>query len=202
MCNEHENKTDLTPECTKTVKHPPESKRFLVVYVFGLFSVALALILLSFVSQTQNEREVLTLSEQLNAKQAELEQQTSSLQGTESRAEVLQQTVLDQEALIAQYEVKLENQTKLYNYFAFAYDVDANYEQITEAWQAQQQAEKMAQALADMMYAVTTGDVDELENARQIFVETYDITPETTSMTDEQLAIFAYCSSFITMDIE
>lgn len=200
MCNECENKADLPENSMPNGKHPPESKRFLVVYVFGLFSVALALILLSFISQTQNEREVLTLSEQLTAKQAELEQQTSSLQGTESRAQILQQTVIDQEAIIFQYEEKLENQQKLFDYFASAYDTDADFEQIIQAWQDEQQMQNMAQALADMVYAVAMNDVNAVENLQQIFVQTYDISLESTSMTPEQLVIFEYCSGFITME--
>ena len=44
----------------------PESKKFLVFYVIGLFCVALALILLSYIAQVRSDRRLNELTNQLS----------------------------------------------------------------------------------------------------------------------------------------
>ena len=66
----------------------PESKKFLVFYVIGLFCVALALILLSYIAQVRSDRRLNELTNQLST-------QTSA-------AEVLQQSVEEQTKVLNQ----------------------------------------------------------------------------------------------------
>lgn len=67
----------------------PESKKFLVFYVIGLFCVALALILLSYIAQVRADRRLNELSSQLST-------QTSAAEGANARVQVLQQSVEEQ----------------------------------------------------------------------------------------------------------
>lgn len=73
----------------------PESKRFLVFYVIGLFCVALALILLSYVAQVRSDRRLSELTNQLST-------QTSAAEGANARVQVLQQSVEEQTKVLNQ----------------------------------------------------------------------------------------------------
>lgn len=77
-----------------------ESKRYLVFYVIALFSVALVLILLSYMTQVKADRELATMGVQL-------EQQTTAVKGAEARMEVLQRTVEEQTVKLKDAEEKL-----------------------------------------------------------------------------------------------
>ena len=81
-----------------------ESKRYLVFYVIALFSVALVLILLSYMTQVKADRELATMGVQL-------EQQTTAVKGAEARMEVLQRAVEEQAAKLEEAEAKLEEAT-------------------------------------------------------------------------------------------
>lgn len=76
-----------------------QSKRFLAFYIIGLFSVALVLILLSYLTQIRAEKQLNSLSDQLN-------QQTTVAQGATQKMEVMQKTLEEQQK-------RLEEQTKL-----------------------------------------------------------------------------------------
>ena len=71
----------------------PESKKFLVFYVIGLFCVALALILLSYVAQVRSDRRLSELTNQLST-------QTSAAEGANARVQVLQQSVEEQSKIL------------------------------------------------------------------------------------------------------
>ena len=88
-----------------------ESKKYLVFYVIGLFCVALALILLSYVSQVRADKRLSELSTQLDT-------QTSAVQGANARVEVLQQSVEEQTKLLNEQQAilyKLMKQTNTDN---------------------------------------------------------------------------------------
>ena len=73
----------------------PESKKFLVFYVIGLFCVALALILLSYIAQVRSDRRLNELTNQLST-------QTSAAEGANARVQVLQQSVEEQTKVLSQ----------------------------------------------------------------------------------------------------
>lgn len=73
----------------------PESKKFLVFYVIGLFCVALALILLSYIAQVRSDRRLNELTNQLST-------QTSAAEGANARVQVLQQAVEEQTKVLNQ----------------------------------------------------------------------------------------------------
>ena len=66
-----------------------QSKRFLAVYIIGLFSVALVLILLSYLTQVRADR-------QLASKDSQLSAQISATQGAVQKMETLQATAEEQ----------------------------------------------------------------------------------------------------------
>lgn len=85
-----------------------ESKKYLVFYVIGLFCVALALILLSYVSQVRADKRLSELSTQLDT-------QTSAVQGANARVEVLQQSVEEQTKLLNEQQTILDKLMKQTN---------------------------------------------------------------------------------------
>lgn len=89
-----------TPE---TEQPHQESKRYLVFYVIALFSVALVLILLSYLTQVKADRELATMGVQL-------QQQVTAVEGAQARTELLQQTVEEQTKQIKQLEDELDDQ--------------------------------------------------------------------------------------------
>lgn len=70
-----------------------QSKRFLVVYIIGLFSVALVLILLSYLTQVRANR-------QLESYKNQVSEQTSVAQGAQQQMDALQNTVQEQQKRI------------------------------------------------------------------------------------------------------
>ncbi len=76
-------------ECAK--KH---SKRFLVVYIIGLFSVALVLILLSYLTQVRANKQLATLQDQVTT-------QTTVAQGAQQQIQQLQTTLEEQQKKLA-----------------------------------------------------------------------------------------------------
>lgn len=83
-----------TPE---TEQPHQESKRYLVFYVIALFSVALVLILLSYLTQVKADRELANMGVQL-------QQQTTAVEGAQARMELLQDSLAKQEETIAALE--------------------------------------------------------------------------------------------------
>lgn len=81
-----------------------ESKRYLIFYVIALFSVALVLILLSYLTQVKADRELATMGVQL-------QEQTTAVKGAEARMEVLQRTVEEQAEKLTQLEQQLADET-------------------------------------------------------------------------------------------
>lgn len=82
----------------------PESKKFLVFYVIGLFCVALALILLSYIAQVRSDRRLNELTNQLTT-------QTSAAEGANARVQVLQQSVEEQSKVLNQLMEQTGTQT-------------------------------------------------------------------------------------------
>ncbi len=83
-----------------------QSKHFLSVYIVGLFSIALVLILLSYLTQVR-------AGKQLQAMNDELSQQTSVAQGATQKMNVLQATVEEQSKTIAEQDELLEELMQL-----------------------------------------------------------------------------------------
>ncbi len=120
-----ENKT----AAQQPVEKHQESKRYLVFYVIALFSVALVLILLSYVAQAKADRELATLGVQL-------QEQTTAVQGAEARMEMLQKTVEEQASKLKLLETQLANETEqralyLEKYKAVTTLLDAQNELLT-----------------------------------------------------------------------
>lgn len=78
-----------------------KSKKFLAVYIIGLFSVALVLILLSYLTQVRANQQVDALGHQLT-------QQANVAEGAKANAEKLQKRVTEQEQELAALRGQLE----------------------------------------------------------------------------------------------
>lgn len=76
------------------------SKRYLAFYIIGLFSVALVLILLSYVTQFRADKQLASLN-------SELAQKNTTVQGVQEKLLVLQDTVAQQEQVIQEQEKKI-----------------------------------------------------------------------------------------------
>lgn len=87
--------------CEQMEEHKRQGKHFIVVYIIGLFSVALVLILLSYLTQVRAD-------EQLASKDSELSAQISATQGAVQRMETLQ-------ALNEEQKKQLDQQKKVLN---------------------------------------------------------------------------------------
>lgn len=78
---------DNQKEVEQQKKH---SRRFMVFYVVALFSIALVLILLSYLTQVRSSRQLASLSNELN-------QQATVAQGAQQQMEALQTKVQEQQ---------------------------------------------------------------------------------------------------------
>lgn len=78
----------------------PKSKRYLAFYIIGLFSVALVIILLSYLTQLRADRELANMN---NA----LAQKDTTVQGVQEKMVALQDTVEEQAAQIEKLEQQL-----------------------------------------------------------------------------------------------
>lgn len=96
-----EDKKDTASKTERSCEKHQESKKFLVFYVIGLFCVALALILLSYVSQVRADRRLNELSSQLTT-------QTSAVEGAKARLQVLQQSVEEQGRVLEKQQKTLD----------------------------------------------------------------------------------------------
>lgn len=89
-----EKKTENNP-CEKENKRI--SKRYLAFYIIGLFSVALVLILLSYVTQLRADKQLASLN-------SELAERDTTVQGVQQKLLVLQETVASQDETIKAQE--------------------------------------------------------------------------------------------------
>ncbi|MGE4548224.1 MAG: hypothetical protein AB7C89_01600 [Intestinibacillus sp.] len=128
-------------EASQPEEHKRQSKRFLAVYIIGLFSVALVLILLSYLTQVRADR-------QLASKDSELNAQINATEGAVQKIEALQATAEEQRK-------QLEEQKKVLDSLANTLDAGAGDDlaaaaQLTEdryvALDALQQARRMLEA--------------------------------------------------------
>lgn len=94
---EEENK-NCEADIAKTKK---QSRRFLVVYIVGLFSVALVLILLSYFTQVR-------ANEQLANMKSEVSEQTTVAQGAQQQMLALQSIVEQQQGQIEKYQIEMQ----------------------------------------------------------------------------------------------
>lgn len=83
-----------------------KSKRFLAVYIIGLFSIALVLILLSYLTQVRADK-------QLDAMNHQLSEQVSAAQGATQKMNLLQETVEEQTKKLNEQQKLLEEITEL-----------------------------------------------------------------------------------------
>ena len=100
-----EDKKDTVPKTDSSSEKHQESKKFLVFYVSGLFCVALALILLSYISQVRADRRLNELSSQLTT-------QTSAVEGANARLQVLQHSVEEQGRVLSEQQKTLDTLMK------------------------------------------------------------------------------------------
>lgn len=77
------------------------SKRYLAFYIIGLFSVALVLILLSYITQLRADRQLASMN-------SALEQKDTTVQGVQAKVTALQDTVTKQEEKLKQTNDTLE----------------------------------------------------------------------------------------------
>lgn len=128
-------------EASQPEEHKRQSKRFLAVYIIGLFSVALVLILLSYLTQVRADR-------QLASKDSELNAQINATQGAVQKIEALQATAEEQRK-------QLEEQQKVLDVLSQTLDTEEGDDlsaavQLTEdryiALDALQQARRMLEA--------------------------------------------------------
>lgn len=115
-----------------------QSKRFLVVYIIGLFSVALVLILLSYLTQVRANKQLASYQDKIN-------EQMNVAQGAQQQMLVLQSTLEEQQK-------KLERQ-------------DAAIREIREELQVQQDVKvEQAVALLNERYVA----LDSLQQVRRL----------------------------------
>ena len=93
-----EDKKNETP-CEQ--EHKKVSKRYLAFYIIGLFSVALVLILLSYVTQLRADRQLANMN-------SELAQKDTTVQGVQEKVVTLQQTVEEQKTALDKAQSELD----------------------------------------------------------------------------------------------
>lgn len=81
-------------QAQETESAKKHSKRFLVVYIIGLFSVALVLILLSYLTQVRANKQLASLQDQVTT-------QTTVAQGAQQQIQQLQTTLEEQQKKLA-----------------------------------------------------------------------------------------------------
>lgn len=152
----------------------PESKKFLVFYVIGLFCVALALILLSYVAQVRSNNRLNELSNQLST-------QTSAAEGANARVQVLQQSVEEQSKVLSQLMEKTgtENTEDLITAVQKLSDQKKALYEMTMAQQELDQ-NKSAEAKERIDALVTSYTLERLNG-----------TAEDALLTEESAAIFS-----------
>ena len=84
------------------------SKRYLAFYIIGLFSVALVLILLSYVTQLRADKQLASLN-------SELAERDTTVQGVQQKLLVLQETVSTQDATIKEKEQQISELRTMLN---------------------------------------------------------------------------------------
>lgn len=129
------------PEQTKPEKKL--SRTTLTFYIVGLFSVAIALILISYVAQARADRQVENLSSQLN------EQQTVAQGATQKVADLQQQFDLQSEALESVRSTLGTEQAKT---------------DVVGATQNLRDREQMLEMLVEAQQAVMDDDMDKLNH--------------------------------------
>ena len=84
------------------------SKRYLAFYIIGLFSVALVLILLSYVTQLRADKQLASLN-------SELAERDTTVQGVQQKLLVLHETVSSQDATIKEKEQQISELRTMLN---------------------------------------------------------------------------------------
>ncbi len=175
-------------------KNLPDSKRFLVVYVFGLFSVALVLILLSFVSQSRADQELLTLTEKLSATESALLEKDQAVTGAQGRLDNLQTRIEEQDLLLQEQQVFLESMSTvlgidftIQNTIAEVNQAIATYEEQQVLYNTNATA---AALLGQMAYALVTENVEDAHNTYNLFVQAYGEDGANAHLTELQTQMF------------
>lgn len=160
-----------------------ESKRFLVVYVVGLFSMALVLIILSFMTQIDNDREVLSLSQSLTATQSALEEQRTAVAGAQGEVAQLQQTVADRERMVQEHQEMLQN-------VADVMGVAPEINEIVGEWQQTNDQLAASDLLSLLGVALVSQDDDAAAVMYAACVETFGENGELVDLTTAQMDAF------------
>lgn len=137
-----------------------ESKRYLVFYVIALFSVALVLILLSFLTQVKADKELAHLGVQL-------QEQTSVVQGAQARMAALQQQVTEQSNQLSLLQKDLDAEKVRGDLYEKKYEATA--------------------LLLDAQIAVEASDLEQGKAYLQKLKTTYDATQLDGVGTDDLL---------------
>lgn len=101
---EENKKPEAQEEANESTNGEPkrQSRRFLVFYIVGLFSVALVLILLSYLTQVRANK-------QLESLQTKVTEQTSVAQGAQQQMLTLQNTVQEQQKRLDDTNAAISN---------------------------------------------------------------------------------------------
>ena len=138
---------DENKEVEQQKKH---SRRFMVFYVIALFSIALVLILLSYLTQVRAGRQLVNLSNELN-------QQATVAQGAQQQMESLQTQVQEQKKQLDELNKQLDEVRSLLDADE-GDDLAAAIEQLNDERAA---LELLAQAESELA-------VDNVENAARL----------------------------------
>ncbi len=178
------NSATATP-CENTTQSRPvaESKRFLVVYVVGLFSMALVLIILSFMTQIDNDREVLSLNQSLTATQSALEEQRTAAAGAQGEVAQLQETVADRERMVQEHQEMLQN-------VADVMGVAPEINEIVGEWQETNDQLAASDLLSLLGVALVSQDDTAAAVMYAACVETFGENGELVELTTAQLDAF------------
>lgn len=136
----------------------PKSKRYLAFYIIGLFSVALVIILLSYLTQLRADRELASMN-------TALAQKDTTVQGVQEKMVALQDTVEEQAAQIEKLEQQL---TGVRN------ELEAGEEDDLTALLQQRMDERDAYSqLIALEHAAAVGDPTEAANSIDYLERTY-----------------------------
>lgn len=170
-----------------------ESKRYMVFYIIGLFAVALVLILLSYISQVHADRELAGLSNELQVKESQLEQQTSAALGAQSRVVVLQETVAEQERLLTEQKETLDTLQPIIDEIYAELALDPDTVTLDVALEANTNAQRARELISQMGYYLVEGDSTNAEVACLEFIHYFGVEAENVILSEaEKQAFLSY----------
>lgn len=139
-----------------TEQQKRHSRRFMIFYVIALFSIALVLIFLSYLTQVRASRQVASISDELN-------EQTTVAQGAQQKMEDLQTQAQEQQK---QLEAVNEQVKQLRELLGVGEDADL-LEEVQQVMDERDALDLLAEAESEMA-------VDNVENAKIKFKQLTD----------------------------